>query len=160
MCIRDSDYIGIDVGEGKGVDIVCPGQDYNAPDNTFDIACSAECFEHNPYWKETFANMVRMCKPGGLIVLTCATTGRPEHGTTRSDIGSSPLTVSIGWEHYKNLDEGDFRNAYEESFDEIFSEYEFHSTVTKNRTDFIKYIFKFNYPKIPCQDLYLSLIHI
>lgn len=148
----ECDYLGIDVGEGPCVDIVCPGQDYNAPDNTFDVVCSAECFEHNPYWEETFANMVRMCKPGGLIILTCATTGRPEHGTTRSDVGSSPLTVSIGWEYYKNLDENDFRNAYEESFDEIFSEYEFHSTVDSNRTDFIKYIYKIC--NDPCADLY------
>ena len=44
------DYTGIDVGEGKGVDIVCEGQKYDGPDNSFDVCAYAECFEHNPYW--------------------------------------------------------------------------------------------------------------
>jgi SAM-dependent methyltransferase len=146
------DYLGIDVGEGRGVDLVAQGQKYDAPDESFDVCSSGECFEHNPYWAETFANMVRMCKSGGLIFFTCATTGRSEHGTSRTDSGSSPLTVSIGWEYYKNLDEQDFRESFEESFDEIFSEYEFHSTVDyDNPTEFIKNMRTYINP---CEDLY------
>jgi hypothetical protein len=56
-------------------------------------------------------------------VFSCATTGRKEHGTPRSEPQSSPLTVGLGWEHYKNLEEKDFRNEID--FDSIFSEYEF-----------------------------------
>jgi SAM-dependent methyltransferase len=146
------DYLGIDVGEGNGVDLVVQGQEYDAPDNIFDVCSSGECFEHNPYWAETFANMVRMCKSGGLVFFTCATTGRPEHGTSRSDRNSSPLTVNIGWEYYKNLDEMDFKESFEESFDEIFSEYEFHSTVDyDNPTEFIRNMRTYINP---CEDLY------
>jgi SAM-dependent methyltransferase len=146
------DYLGIDVGEGNGVDLVCQGQEYDAPDESYDVCTSGECFEHNPYWAETFANMVRMCKSNGLVLFTCATTGRKEHGTTRTDSGSSPLTVGIGWEYYKNLDEQDFRGSFEESFDEIFSEYEFHSTEDyDNPTDFIKNMRTYINP---CEDLY------
>lgn len=146
------DYLGIDVGEGKGVDLVVQGQEYDAPDNTFDVCSSGECFEHNPYWAETFSNMVRMCKSGGLVFFTCATTGRPEHGTSKTDKNSSPLTVNIGWEYYRNLDEQDFRESFEESFNEIFSEYEFHSTVDyDNPTDFIKNMRTYINP---CEDLY------
>ena len=47
-------YTGLDVGEGPGVDQVCQGQDYDAPDNTFDVAISCEVMEHNPYWRDTF----------------------------------------------------------------------------------------------------------
>jgi SAM-dependent methyltransferase len=145
-------YLGIDVGEGRGVDLVCQGQEYDAPDESYDVCTSGECFEHNPYWAETFANMVRMCKSNGLVLFTCATTGRKEHGTTRTDSGSSPLTVGIGWEYYKNLDEQDFRRSFEESFDELFSEYEFHSTEDyDNPTDFI--INMRTYIN-PCEDLY------
>lgn len=43
--------------------------------------------------------------------MTCATTGRPEHGTARTDPASSPLTVEAGWNYYKNLREGDFSTA-------------------------------------------------
>ena len=117
------DYTGIDVGEGRGVDLVVGGQDYDAPDESFDTVISAECFEHNPYWVETFQNMIRVCKKEGLVVMTCATTGRPEHGTTKTTPGDSPLTVNIGWEYYKNLTEEDFREHFD--FDEIFSEHHF-----------------------------------
>src|SRR5690606_19424692 len=81
------DYLGIDVAAGPGVDLVCQGQDYDAPDGSFDVVTSCEAMEHNPYWRETFANMLRLCRPGGLILMTCATTGRGEHGTTRKHPG-------------------------------------------------------------------------
>jgi len=105
----DCSYIGIDVARGPGVDIVCQGQAYDAPDEHFDVCASVECFEHNPYWVETFKNMVRMCKSGGLVIMTCATTGRPEHGTISHEPSSSPLTCNLGWDYYRNLTEDDFR---------------------------------------------------
>ena len=117
------DYTGIDVGEGKDVDIVVQGQNYDAPDNTFDVVLSCECFEHNPEWVATFKNMYRMCKPGGLVIMTCATGAREEHGTTRSDPNSSPLTVGIGWDYYKNVSEDDFRKELD--IVSMFKEFKF-----------------------------------
>jgi SAM-dependent methyltransferase len=73
---------------------------------------SAECFEHNPFWVETFANMLRMTRPGGLVAFSCASTGRPEHGTARTGINMSPLTHAQGWDHYRNLDAEDFMNTF------------------------------------------------
>ena len=70
-------YIGLDVGPGPGVDVVCQGQDYDAPDGSFDVVISCECLEHNPFWRETFENMLRLCRPGGLVIMTCASTGAP-----------------------------------------------------------------------------------
>lgn len=102
------DYTGMDISEGKNVDIVCQGQDYDGPDNTFDQVISCEAMEHNPHWVETFQNMVRVCKPGGLILMTCATLGRKEHGTARTDPYASPLTVEQGWNYYHNLLPADF----------------------------------------------------
>jgi SAM-dependent methyltransferase len=113
------EYIGIDVGEGRDVDVVANGHEYKTR-KKFDCAISCECFEHNPFWKETFANMVKLTKSGGLVLFTCATTGRPEHGTSRSDVGSSPLTVGNGWEYYKNLTEEDFAEAFD--LDGMFKE--------------------------------------
>lgn len=119
----DCEYLGLDVSFGNGVDVVCEGQKYNAPDNTYDVVCSAECFEHNPFWLETFQNMIRMCKNDGLVFFTCATDGRPEHGTARTTPACSPLTVSMGWDYYKNLNEKDFTSKL--NFDFYFKEYQF-----------------------------------
>ena len=113
------DYIGIDLGKGKGVDVVCPGQEYAAPSNTFDTCISCECFEHNPDWVLTFVNMYRMTKPGGLIVMSCATTGRKEHGTKRT----SPADAPFCGDYYKNLTEQDFLDNLR--IDNMFSVYEF-----------------------------------
>lgn len=115
------EYTGIDIGEGSGVDLVVGGHEYDAPTSSFDTVISCECFEHNPYWLETFVNMYRLCKPGGLIVMTCATIGRPEHGTTRSSPASSPLTLD--WDYYKNLTEEDFTSRLD--FPNLFSGYSF-----------------------------------
>ena len=120
---ENCNYVGIDIAKGKGVDIVCEGQNYDAPNNFFDTVISCESFEHNPYWSETFKNMIRVCNPGGLVIFTCATTGRPEHGTSRTTPADSPLTTLDGWDYYKNLTEADF--IEQTDFDAVFSVFEF-----------------------------------
>lgn len=117
-----ANYVGFDVGDGPGVDYAIPGQDVQYPDNSFDVAITTECFEHAEPWPAIWRNMVRMLKPGGLIVMTCAGTGRPEHGTSRSDIGSSPLTVAQGNEYYKNLTPADFTDDLRAGLDVRFYE--------------------------------------
>ena len=112
-------YIGVDLDEGKDVDLVMEGQDVDFPDKSFDVAVSAECFEHNPYWKETFLNMYRMADK--FVIFTCASDGRAEHGTTRTTPANSPFTLA--WDYYKNLNANDFKNTF--MLDEMFSSYEF-----------------------------------
>lgn len=97
-------YVGIDLGPGPGVDTVCRGEEFDGPDNFCDTTISCECFEHNPQWAETFANMVRVTRKGGLVLFTCASEGRPEHGTPRSDPASAPFCG----DYYRNLTEDDF----------------------------------------------------
>lgn len=98
-------YVGVDIGPGPGVDMICLGENLSFEDRSFDVCLSAECFEHNPEWVATFLNMIRMCS--GLVIVSCATTGRAEHGTSRCHPGSSPLTVPL-WDYYRNLTEADF----------------------------------------------------
>lgn len=116
---EDCDYIGCDIGPGKGVDIVCAGEALNYPNNTFDTIGSCECFEHNPMWVETFKNMHRMVKKNGLIFMTCATTGRHEHGTPRT----SPADAPHCGDYYRNLTEQDFLEKL--PMDEMFFSYRF-----------------------------------
>lgn len=127
---KDCDYLGLDVAPGKGVDLVCEGQNFEGPDASFDVTISCECFEHNPEWIATFKNMIRLTRSRGLVIMTCATTGRPEHGTTRTTPQDSPLTVGKGWDYYKNLKVSDFEEAF--FLEEYFSNYSFSVNTAAN----------------------------
>jgi len=102
-------YVGVDLQEGPGVDLVNFGHEIDHPDGCYDITISGECFEHDPYWRETFQNMARMTRPGGLVAFSCASLGRPEHGTSRTDRAESPGTQSLGLNYYRNLSAADFK---------------------------------------------------
>jgi len=112
-------YVGCDLGPGPGVDIVCRGHKLPFTNNKFDVAISCECFEHDKHWQLTFQRMIDLVKPGGLVVFSCATTGRAEHGTTKSAPYDAPFTN----DYYKNLTEQDFSDAFD--LKKWFPEHEF-----------------------------------
>lgn len=123
------DYTGIDIGEGKNVDVVCSGHLYQS-DDKFDVVISTECFEHDKHYAETLRNAYNLLKDGGLLLFSCAALGRPEHGTTRTSKGDSPFTN----DYYKNLSEYDIKVAlapYTHKIDDLFTTYKF-----KTRTEF------------------------
>jgi len=103
-----AEYIGVDLDAGPGVNVVSYGHEVAYGDGTFDVAISGECFEHDLHWTETFGNMCRMTRPGGVVAFTCASTGRPEHGTRRTDLEESPGTQAQGLDYYRNLTEAHF----------------------------------------------------
>ena len=119
-------YLGLDIGEGRNVDIVSKGHELNLPDNTFDVIISTECFEHDMYYEKTLRNIYRMLKPGGFFIFTCATTGRPEHGTRRTTPEDAFLLPdSNNWsDYYKNLTQKDFESIFDfnTEFSEIYFE--------------------------------------
>ncbi len=116
------DYTGVDLCEGPGVDCVSSGHELRYPDGSFDISLSSECFEHNPYWRETFLNMTRMTRRGGLVAFSCASRGRVEHGTGRTDPIHSPGTQSRGLDYYRNLEQSDFLDL---DLEGLFSSFRF-----------------------------------
>lgn len=118
-------YLGIDLMPGRNVDIASKGHALNLPDESVDVVVSTECFEHDQYYDQTLKNIVRMLKPGGLFFFSCATTGRPEHGTRRTKPEDAPFTQEFGeWgDYYKNLDESDIREVLD--IDALFEKYEF-----------------------------------
>lgn len=117
-------YVGVDVMEGHSVDVVCKGHEYNAADESFNVCLSCECFEHDPYWEKTFANMYRLLEVGGLLFFTCASTGRPEHGTLNERPQDSLASgVPEMANYYRNLTSNDFIDAFD--FHENFSEFLF-----------------------------------
>lgn len=100
-------YVGVDLAAGPGVDVIGSGHEFESEER-FDICISCECFEHNPYYLETVNNMIAHSSEESLVIFTCATEGRPEHGTARTDPNLSPGTSSLGWNYYKNLVSEDF----------------------------------------------------
>lgn len=118
-------YIGLDIGEGKNVDVVCRGHEYKS-ENQFDVVISTECFEHDEFWNLTIENGINLTKSSGLFLFTCATTGRPEHGTRRTTAWASPFTSRLENDYYGNLTENDIRSKI--NIEEHFLEFEFRST--------------------------------
>lgn len=109
----DSEYTGLDIAEGANVDLVCKAHEYDAPDGSYSFIISTECFEHDPYYKKTILNAIRLLKSGGALLFTCATDPRLEHGTEATDnFWSAPLSKDFPEfrNYYKNLHEKDFGN--------------------------------------------------
>ncbi|MFO1132022.1 MAG: class I SAM-dependent methyltransferase [Hyphomicrobiales bacterium] len=130
-----STYCGVDLTPGEGVDVVADGHRVDHPNNSYDITISCECFEHNPAWLETFHNMYRMTKAGGFIVVTCATTGRVEHGTRRTTPKASPGTQQQGWDYYRNIPVAHFRKLM--NFDEMFQDHRFFTNTISHDLYFV-----------------------
>ena len=138
--IRDffnsSNYLGIDLLEGPGVDLVLNGENIKKLNKKFDVIISSECFEHAINWKNIFKAMIDCTKEDGYVAMTCASKGRYEHGTTRSNffdtaiykykVDSSPGTKD---EYYKNLTRKDFLKNFDikKIFQKYFFFYNIHS---------------------------------
>jgi SAM-dependent methyltransferase len=111
---ENCEYNGNDVIQAPNVTIVSNTKDLPFKDNTFDTIVSTECFEHDPEYKESIIKIYNMLKPNGLFCFSCASTGRPEHGTRRSNPNDSYGTIGNledMSDYYKNLTEIDLNNV-------------------------------------------------
>jgi SAM-dependent methyltransferase len=111
-------YTGLDLGPGPNVDVVTPVHLYDAPPASFDIVVSTEAMEHDPYLPLSLRKMADLVRPNGLLLFTCATTGRPEHGTSTTSAADSPHTPS----YYRNVTPADVRGALD--LEALFKKYE------------------------------------
>ncbi len=76
-----SEYIGADIVSGEGTDVVCSAEkllEAFGPDS-FDIIISTELLEHILDWKIVVSNLKKLCKPGGLILITTRSFGYKYH---------------------------------------------------------------------------------
>lgn len=123
-------YVGIDLGSGSNVDVITKTHTFK-PEIQYDTIISTECFEHDKYYKESLQNIVEILKPGGLLLFTCATEGREEHGTNKTESDDLSPYTSILWpNYYKNLTIEDIRECI--NIDEIFSKYKFTVNIESN----------------------------
>jgi SAM-dependent methyltransferase len=119
---EDCQYEGNDVIEAKNVTIVSKTKDLPFEDNTFDTIVSTECFEHDPEYSESLLKIYKLLKQDGLLCFTCASTGRPEHGTRRTSPDASLGTIGNlldMQDYYKNITEIDLNDVL--NLKELFS---------------------------------------
>ena len=125
-------FIGVDVVNGPCVDVVYDGLNLNILDN-FDLSISCECFEHNPYYLENFMKMIELTKNDGVVIFTCASIFRNEHGTTRTTLSDSPGSM-MKWDYYKNLFKTDFTKF---DLNKFFYKYQFYYNLSSHDLYFL-----------------------
>jgi len=125
-------FIGVDVVNGPCVDVVYDGLNLNILDH-FDLSISCECFEHNPYYLENFKKMTELTKNDGVVVFTCASIFRNEHGTTRTTLSDSPGSM-MKWDYYRNLFKKDFTKI---NLSKFFYKYQFYYNLGSHDLYFI-----------------------
>jgi SAM-dependent methyltransferase len=63
-------YLGLDAAPGQGVDqVVTPGEPLPLPDACADVVVTSSALEHDPCFWETFLELVRLLRPGGLLYI-------------------------------------------------------------------------------------------
>ena len=95
-----------DIGPAPNATVISATKDLTFADGSFDTIISTECFEHDAQYAESLRKISAMLAPGGILVFTCASTGRPEHGTRRTTPKDSWGTRGQQAEfqdYYKNL---------------------------------------------------------
>lgn len=92
-------YEGIDIIEGKNVDIVGEAHLILPAIKNHWVVISTECLEHDQYWEDTMKAMYNNLIPGGLLLITAGGDGREEHGTTEHHPWCSPATN----DYYRNI---------------------------------------------------------
>lgn len=92
-----TDYIGLDIAPGPGVDVVADAADWSTRKKVDAVVC-CEVLEHTGRWREIVANAARILAPGSTLIVTAACDPRAPH----SAHDGRPLTD--GSEHYVNVD--------------------------------------------------------
>ncbi|HET7612911.1 MAG TPA: class I SAM-dependent methyltransferase, partial [Gemmatimonadaceae bacterium] len=68
---QPAEYVGLDIAAGPQVDIVVqPGERWPLPDAHFDVLISNQVLEHVADLDFTLAEMKRVVKPGGTVVVS------------------------------------------------------------------------------------------
>lgn len=80
MFANASEYLGIDVAEGGADFVVAPYDPFPFENDAFDVVFATQVIEHVENLQHTLGEIARVCRPGGLIVLSFPFLYN-EHGT-------------------------------------------------------------------------------
>ena len=128
------DYTGLDLEKGRCVDVVCHGADWRKS-NYYDVVISCESMEHDNRWSETLLRMYENVREGGLMIMTCASTERPEHGTKRTLPQDSPFTT----DYYRNISVNDLIDTFGGAYGMMSKFSEHYWDVRRNGQDLVFY---------------------
>jgi len=78
---RASEYVGIDLFDGPGVDMVCDvaALTDSFANQSFDLVVSTEMLEHCLAWQDALFKMVSVLRPDGLLLITTRSPGFELH---------------------------------------------------------------------------------
>lgn len=76
--LKPKSYIGTDITEGKGVDLVCNARELKA--NSADFIISCEMLEHAQNWRSAMLGMYIALRDQGFLMLTTRSPGFGYHG--------------------------------------------------------------------------------
>lgn len=93
-------YFGVDLVAGPNVDLVGAASD--APGD-YDVVISTEMLEHDQTWERSIRSMCSKVRRYGMLILTCAGPGRPEHGTRANPYPGEECSS----DYYRNLSVAD-----------------------------------------------------
>ncbi|MFD4596706.1 methyltransferase domain-containing protein [Streptomyces sp. NPDC058464] len=112
-------WSGIDIAPGPGVDLVfdCT-RPWPETMTTFDLVVCTEVLEHVEKWALILRTASQALEPGGpeLLFVTCASTGRPQHGAS-----GAPLPAPGEW--YGNVAPAALADVLEGLFREAVVEF-------------------------------------
>lgn len=99
-------YLGIDMQEGPGVDLVTNAATFIA-DDLVDVIVCCEVFEHTSEWPQILETSYKNLNNNGIFIGTAAGEGRPPH----SAIDENPIR---DWEYYANVQAPKLRECLEQ----------------------------------------------
>lgn len=74
---EDSEYVGVDMVDGRGVDIVIdPDKPLPFDAQSFDLAIASSVFEHDPAFWMTFLDLGRVLRDGGYLYINAPSNGK------------------------------------------------------------------------------------
>lgn len=107
----EGSYLGIDVQEGPGVDLVADATQWSA-DTPVDCVVCCEVFEHLEAWPALVRSAAQCLRQGGTLIVTCAGPGRDPH----SAVDGNALRPD---EHYANIEPSELADCLRRWFADL-----------------------------------------